>query len=132
MRFGYGLFLTTIAACGSGMTSSSPPPPAPPPPPPPALNTVFVTISEYQYAPDTITIMKGTPVRWTNQGTVSHSVISDSAGVFSSGSLSSGGVDTYGMPYAGMSWDRSFPTAGTYLYHCSFHANMHGVVIVMN
>ena len=132
MRLCYGLFLVFLVACGSSTSYSSNPPPPPPPAPPPAPNTVFVAVSNFQFTPDTVKITVGTPVRWTNEGSVSHSVTSDSTGSFNSGTLSNGGVDQYGMPYAGSTYDRTFATAGTYPYHCSFHRQMTGVVIVSN
>src|SRR6266581_4605110 len=115
MRLCYSLLLASLAACGSSTSYSNPPPPPPPAPPP---------------APDTVRITAGIPVRWTNAGTLSHSVVSDTAGQFNSGTLSSGGVDRNGMPYAGSTYDRTFTSAGTYPYHCSFHPQMKGVVIV--
>jgi len=132
MRLCYGLFLVFLVACGSSTSYSSNPPPPPPPAPPPAPNSVFVAVSNFQFTPDTVKITVGTPVRWTNEGSVSHSVTSDSTGSFNSGTLSNGGVDQYGMPYAGSTYDRTFATAGTYPYHCSFHRQMKGVVIVSN
>jgi len=93
---------------------------------------VFVTVSNFQFTPDTVRITAGIPVRWTSEGTVAHSVVSDTSGQFNSGTLSSGGVDQYGMPFAGSTYDRTFATAGTYPYHCSFHRQMKGVVIVSN
>ncbi len=132
MRLCYGLLLASLAACGSSTSYSSNPPPPPPPAPPPAPNTVFVTVSNFQFTPDTVRITAGIPVRWTNEGTVAHSVVSDTSGQFNSGTLSSGGVDQYGMPFAGSTYDRTFATAGTYPYHCSFHRQMKGVVIVSN
>jgi plastocyanin len=132
MRLCYGLFLVSLAACSSS-TSMSSNHAAPPPAPPSAPGTVLVTVSEYRFSPDTIMISKGTPVRWTNEGTLGHSVVSDSAGVFNSSTLGTGGVDTYGMPYAGASYDMTFTTAGTYPYHCGIHPRqMRGVVIVSN
>ncbi|HLZ46262.1 MAG TPA: plastocyanin/azurin family copper-binding protein [Gemmatimonadales bacterium] len=77
-------------------------------------------------------IAKGTPVRWTNNGTLSHSIESDTMGLFNSPTLGSGGIDSYGMPVGGASYDKTFATAGTFPYHCGFHASMHGVVIVSN
>ena len=115
MRLCYSLLLASLAACGSSTSYSSPPPP-PPPAPPPAPNTVFVTVSEFQFTPDTVRITAGIPVRWTNAGTLSHSVVSDTAGQFNSGTLSSAGVDRNGMPYAGSTYDRTFTSAGTYPY----------------
>jgi plastocyanin len=131
MRLCYGLLLASIAACSSSTSMSSTPPP-PPPAPPPAPGTVLVSVTEYQFGPDTIMIAMGTPVRWTNEGMQSHSVVSDTAGLFNSPTLGSGGTNSYGMPQAGDWYDKTFTTAGTFPYHCGFHANMHGVVIVSN
>src|SRR2546430_17141653 len=129
MRWGKGLScVSCLHSCPSSASSNNLPPP-PPPAPPPAPNSVFVAVSNFQFPPDTVKITVGTPVRWTNEGSVSHSVTSDSTGSFNSGTLSNGGVDQYGMPYAGSTYDLTFATAGTYPYHCSFHRQMKGVVI---
>lgn len=134
MRLCYGLLLVFLAACGGSSTSSyssSPPPPpgTPPPPPPPAPWTVIVTILDYQYTSDTITIAKGTPVRWNNNGPSAHSVTSDGA-VFDSGTLAGPGVDPYGTPTAGAQYTRNFSVEGTFAYHCKLHAGMQGAVVV--
>ena len=130
MRLCYSLLLASIAACGSSTSYSSNPPPPPPPAPPPAPNTVVVTVTNFQFTPDTVRIASGIPVRWINEGSLPHSVVSDSSGQFNSGTLSTGGVDQYGMPFAGSTYDRTFASAGTFPYHCSFHPQMKGVVIV--
>lgn len=92
---------------------------------------MFVTVTEYQFSPETLMVTTGTPVRWTNDGRISHSVVSDTAGLFASPTLANGGTDAYGMPTAGASYDKTFTTAGTFPYHCGFHqTQMHGVVIV--
>lgn len=119
MRLCYGLFLVSLAACGSTTSYSGNPPPPPPPAPPPAPGTVFDTVFDFRFVPDTVTITSGIPVRWTNRGAQAHTVTSDSAGLFNSGTLSSGAV-----------YDRTFSSTGTYKYHCSIHPLMHGVVIV--
>src|SRR6267143_5887563 len=131
MRLCYGLLLASIVACGSstGYGGNPPPPPPPPPGPPPAPGTVFVTISDYQFSPDTITIAKNTPVRWTNDGTVSHTATAD-GGSFDSGNLGGKGTDPYGPPMQGGKYDFTFATAGTFTYHCTIHAGMRGAVIV--
>ena len=132
MRLCYSLLLASIAACGSSTSygNNPPPPPPPPPAPPPAPGTVFVTISDNQYSPDTITIAKNTPVRWSNSGSVSHTASADS-GSFNSGTLGGTGTDPYGPPMQGGKYDHLFTTAGTFGYYCQFHGiAMHGVVIV--
>lgn len=135
MRLCYGLLLVFLAACGSSTSSynSSPPPPpgtAPPPsPPPPAPGTVIVTIVDYQYTSDTITIAKGTSVRWNNNGPSAHTVTSDGA-VFDSQTLAGPGTDAYAAPTPGAQYTRVFSTEGTFAYHCRLHAGMNGAVIV--
>ncbi len=116
MRLCCGLLLASLVACGSSTGyGGNPPPPPPPPAPPPAPGTVFVTISEYQFSPDTITIAKSTPVRWTNSGTVSHTATADN-GSFDSGTLDGTGTDPYGNPMQGGKYDHTFTTAGTFTY----------------
>ena len=81
--------------------------------------TVFVAARDTLFTPDTITVPVGFPVRWTNEGMILHSVVSDS-GLFASGLL---------QPNA---WfEVRFDSAGTFPYHCSQHANMVGTVLAV-
>lgn len=79
--------------------------------------TLFVAARDSFFQPDTITIDVGFPVRWTNQGTVYHTVVSDSS--------------LWGSTLLAPTWwfEVTFDSAGTYPYHCSQHDNMTGVVI---
>ena len=77
-----------------------------------------VEIRDFAFAPDVILVPVGTTVEWTNSGAVAHTVTSD-ASLFDSGTLNPGD-----------SWDYRFDTPGTYTYHCVFHPNMTGTVIV--
>ncbi len=80
--------------------------------------TAFVAARDSFFTPDTITVGVGLPVRWTNEGTVYHTVVSDSA-LWSSNLL------------APKWWfEVRFDSAGTFPYHCSQHARMTGVVVV--
>ncbi|HEV2669651.1 MAG TPA: plastocyanin/azurin family copper-binding protein [Gemmatimonadales bacterium] len=89
-----------------------------------------VSIQNYAFAPNSITVPAGTSVRWTNIDSVSHSVTSDN-GVFTSSNLSGTGTDPYGQPTGGGQYTRTFFTAGTFPYHCSVHpTTMKGTVIV--
>jgi len=81
--------------------------------------TLFVAARDSVFVPDTITITVGFPVRWTNEGMVFHSVVSDS-GLWASGLL---------PPNA---WfEVRFDSAGTFSYHCSVHAGMVGTVLAV-
>jgi plastocyanin len=86
--------------------------------------TTSVSIKGRAYHPADITIRAGTIVQWSNDESdlpftkTMHTVTADDDS-FSSGVMAPG--DTFTL---------SFPTAGTYPYHCSIHANMHGSVTV--
>lgn len=80
--------------------------------------TVFVAMRDSFFTPDTIHIGFHVPVRWTNEGTVIHTVVSDS-GLFASSSLT---------PSAW--YEIVFDSVGTYPYHCSIHVGMIGTVVV--
>ena len=92
---------------------------------PPALTPTalegygYVTILDNDYQPSLITIHAGRIVTWENTGLTDHSVTSDT-GVWDSGTLAPGQKFQY-----------TFTTAGNYPYHCSFHPEMIGMVIVV-
>ena len=60
----------------------------------------------------------GDTVTWTNNDGTAHTVTS------SDGSIQSGTLQS------GQSFSYTFTTAGTFDYHCEFHANMSGQVVV--
>jgi plastocyanin len=85
----------------------------------PARVTVTrVKMIDFAFRPKSITISKGTKVRWAvAEGT--HSTTSNT-GLWDSGVLSAGG-----------SFARVFRRAGTFKYHCSVHpTTMKGVITV--
>lgn len=65
-----------------------------------------------------ITIPVGTTVTWTNRDITIHTTTSLD-GVWDSATL-----------FPGDSYSFTFTTAGTFPYHCVFHAQMHGTVTV--
>lgn len=84
----------------------------------PRPGTVFVAARDSFYTPDTVSVGVGLPVRWTNEGTVYHTVVSDSS-LWTSNQL----APTWWF-------EVRFDSAGTFPYHCSIHAGMTGVVQV--
>jgi plastocyanin len=133
--------LTTVclalvfAACGGSSPTGSNDnnPPQNPPPPAGGKN---VTIKDFSFSPETVTVTVGSKVQWVNNGATAHHVVSDDD-VWDSGSLSSPtGSDPYGDGgSAGQSYQFEFTTAGTYKYHCENHPpsaypNFVGVVVV--
>jgi plastocyanin len=87
--------------------------PAPSPTPP---NTVMM--AGMTFSPATLTVSVGTTVTWNNDDGTAHTSTSDT-GVWDTGNLA-----------AGVSSTTKFTTAGSYPYHCAYHAGMKGTVIV--
>jgi plastocyanin len=92
--------------------------------------TKRVSISNFSFTPQTITIKHGTKVVWKNSDSVPHDVTSTSSmstsatvtGLFASPTLSPGASFSY-----------TFKKKGTYFYECTIHASMasmHGKVVV--
>jgi plastocyanin len=73
-----------------------------------------------QYTPGEITIILGVnaTVAWTNHDVLVHDVIANN-GAFNSGDIAPNAAYVF-----------TFTQAGTYTYHCSYHASMSGVVVV--
>jgi plastocyanin len=88
-------------------------------PPAHAHATMQVTIQNFAFSPQTITVAPGTTVMWTNKDNVDHTVTSDTGAWPDSGSLATN-----------KSFSHTFAKAGTYAYHCALHSSMTAKVIV--
>ncbi|HUK53562.1 MAG TPA: cupredoxin family copper-binding protein [Candidatus Binatia bacterium] len=79
---------------------------------------VAVSIENYSFAPDPITIAAGTTVVWTNRDEVTHNLVSRDR-LFASPDLE-----------ANQHFEFTFHKRGTFDYFCSIHPEMTGRVIV--
>jgi plastocyanin len=70
------------------------------------------------FSPSSATITHGQSVCWQNNGSLSHTVTSNDATSFNS-NLPSGQIFVH-----------TFPTAGSFPYHCTIHASMTGTITV--
>ncbi len=77
-----------------------------------------VRIADFAFAPDSSSVKVGDSVKWTNQGSATHTVTADD-GAFDSGNLAGGKAFSF-----------TFDQAGTYAYHCNIHRSMTGTVTV--
>jgi plastocyanin len=84
-----------------------------------AAAEVAVDIRNFAYSPDPIEIAAGDTVTWTNQDEVPHTATGDDRDVLQSGTIS-----------PGASFSQVFPEVGEFTYHCEFHPNMSGTVVV--
>lgn len=79
-----------------------------------------ITIKNFAFSPDTVTVKRGTPIRFVNADTMNHTATSDKPG-FDSGMLGSGQSFTL---------DTGTLVPGSYPYHCSPHPDMRGTLII--
>jgi plastocyanin len=86
---------------------------------------------EFNFSPATISIKAGTAVKWTNTGSVSHSVAADD-GSFDSGAIGGSMPDPYypDQMTSGGNYQRVFATQGSIAYHCTVHPTMKGTITV--
>jgi hypothetical protein len=80
---------------------------------------MHVTIQNFAFSPQTITVPPGTTVIWTNKDSMAHTVTSDTGAWRDSGNLATD-----------QTFSHAFTKAGNYLYHCAIHPSMMAKVIV--
>ena len=78
----------------------------------------MVTIEGLQFTPSTLIVTPGQRVTWVNKDPFPHTVTANSK-AFDSGKLA-----------PEMSWSFVARSAGTYVYGCSLHPTMKGILIV--
>jgi plastocyanin len=78
-----------------------------------------VTIRNYAFASQSLTVKVGTRLEWTNRDSTAHTATADQ------GSLDTGTIN----PAQSKTID--FTKPGTYAYHCAFHAFMRGTITVV-
>ena len=100
-------------------------PPAPPPasptgqtPRPAGRDSVTAVVQDFMFRPTRIEVAAGTTVVWTNGGQVAHTVTAED------GSFDTGPIE------AGQRRAMTFPTPGTYPFHCTPHPFMRGEIVV--
>lgn len=77
-----------------------------------------VTLNNFAFTPATTNITAGDSVTWSNvQAGVTHTATSDT-GVWDSGNIAASGT-----------FSQTFPSAGTFPYHCSIHPSMTGTIV---
>lgn len=130
---------TALTGCSSASTKTAGSPPSTPavattaagaPTTPAAVTTTTaaaqpasgtrMTISSFTYDPTPITVAPGTTIAVKNLDGPEHTVTSDTKGLFLADDISSGKTVSFKAP----------AKAGRYTFHCEYHANMHGTLIV--
>lgn len=84
----------------------------------PSADGLQISIAQFKFGPNTLSVRAGTTVTWTNRDEESHTVTS-SAGAFASAALDRGEMFSY-----------RFTAPGTYTYFCALHPHMTARIIV--
>jgi plastocyanin len=77
-----------------------------------------VTIDNFAFTPQNLSVTAGTAVTWKNRDDIPHSIVIGSISVHSHP------LDT------DQTFSYTFDKAGTYQYMCGLHPNMHGQIVV--
>ena len=86
----------------------------------PVAGNVTIDISNFMYSPGVLTVKVGSTLTITNKDDAEHTATSDTEGAFDTGTLTQG-----------KSMRIKLNKVGTFSYHCSFHAFMHGTIEVV-
>jgi plastocyanin len=85
----------------------------------PPVTTTEVSVTDFAFTPNSMTVPQGSVVRWTNNGPSVHTVTANKMKLFDSGNIAVSSTFVW-----------VFTQAGTYAYHCSIHPAMTGAVKV--
>jgi plastocyanin len=77
-------------------------------------------IASFAYDPTPLTVAPGTSIPVKNSDSAEHTVTSDTAGIFLADDIAHGKTVTFTAP----------TRPGKYTFHCEYHPNMHGTLIV--
>jgi plastocyanin len=99
-----GLFLVALAVGASA--------------PPPAIRTHHVEIQSFAFVPARIEVKVGDVVEWTNRDFAPHTVTSDK-GKWGRKDMKNGSTVSF-----------TAVTSGTVTYHCNYHPQMTGTIVI--
>ena len=86
----------------------------------PGVKTAQITIENFKFVPETLTVAPGTTVTWTSKDEEPHNIVSiDQPRRFRSPAVEEGDKFTF-----------VFNEPGTYKYICAVHPHMEGTVVV--
>ncbi|MDN3655364.1 cupredoxin domain-containing protein [Ferruginibacter paludis] len=88
--------------------------------PAPSASADEIQIYNMKFSPATLTVKKGTTVKWKNEDSYAHTATSNDNTTFDTGNIAGGATATY-----------TTTTAGTFDYHCTIHGlSMAGTLVV--
>ena len=128
--------LTAIAVAAATWACAEDIPVQPEPLPPGVIPSEMpereIRISDSRYSPSEVFVLRGTLVRWINDGPLHVHGSASVTGVWHSGEICSPTYATEGgcRGFGGVTFGRLFSKPGTYSYYCPFHPEKQGTVVV--
>jgi plastocyanin len=112
---------TLLAGCGGSDSNASSPPKSTTTSAKQASGASgsAVTISNFKFAPASLTVKSGAKVTVTNDDSTAHTFTADDGNSFDTGDLDPGSAKTV-----------SVSKPGSYPYHCNIHSFMKGTLVV--
>jgi plastocyanin len=107
--------VAVLAGCGGGGSGTASAPAAAPS----SQSESAITISNFKFAPVTLTVPHATHVKITNNDSAPHTVTADDGQSFDSGTVATGDSATIRVA-----------RAGRFSYHCTIHPFMKGELVV--
>jgi plastocyanin len=104
------LSVAALAGCGGGTSGTASAPAAAA-----SHSGSAITISDYKFAPRTLTVRHGASIKIKNSGDMAHTLTADKGRSFDSGTVQPGGSATIRVAQA-----------GRFSYHCTIHPFMKG------
>jgi plastocyanin len=103
-----------LAGCGGSGSATAPPASSNS-----SSSGTAVKISDFKFAPATLTVKQGASVTVTNEDSTAHTATADDGTTFDTGPLNQGASQTI-----------TLHEPGTYPYHCSIHPFMKAKIVV--
>jgi plastocyanin len=107
------LTVAALAGCGGGGSDTASAPAAAS-----SRSDSAITISDFKFAPATLTVRHGAHIRVTNSDSAPHTVTADDGHSFDSGTVATGDSATIRVAHA-----------GRFAYHCTVHPFMKGELV---
>lgn len=114
--------LIAVSGCGAGGQGAPSTPPSAASsnaPPPGTSESPTITIKDFGYQ-GPVSVSPGAKIAVKNQDVQAHTVTSDDGKAFDAAVDGGGGTAEFTAP----------TTPGSYPYHCAYHSNMHGTLVV--
>ena len=97
------------------------------PPSDPQVAAAAVSIKNFDFAPEVVTVVAGQVVRWANADVATHQI---TTGVVQEDRPRPDGRISSPLLVRGDEFTASFVTPGTYPYYCGVHPFMRGTIVV--